>query len=113
MTQEETQILAMVECLLVWDWLSKRDFQKTHNTKPYKKIAINALYKDRVIHKNHYTEACPFCDAFNFDCDSCLWKNPHYIIGCCASDSPWTFWKQNPSAKNAKKVLDLLLSIEF
>lgn len=116
MTQEETKILAMVECLLVWDWLSERNFKPAASWVPlegYKWQAISALYAEEKLHKGRYYNACPFCDAFNMACARCLWRTTGLHMHCFSEGSPFVKWEINPTAQNAKKVLDFLLSIEF
>lgn len=108
MNTESGRIFAVVECMILWDYLATTGMKD-------KQEAIINLYRKKQLHKNHYFSSCPFCDFFE-DCNSCLW--PKYYKGqvrfqCCAHSSPFSKWKINRNKETAKGVLDMLKSISF
>lgn len=117
---EATKILAMTECLLIWDRLAETGSQ-------LKQLVINDLYQEKKIHTNDYISDCPFCDCLRNCAESCFSKNackhclwPGYRfeeMRCCDYDSEYYTWvntkKISKRKIKAKKVLEMLLNIQM
>ena len=112
----DLKILAMVECLILWDRIA----EKGHWSK---KIAIKELYKEGKLSQREYSGDCPFCeylrDLGKRECADCLWPK-RLFLGAehdlrCLKDSKSEYgdWALDRSSENAKKVLDMLLGIQF
>jgi len=117
---EETKILAMTECLVLWDYLAKTG-------EPYKFIAISELHKNGKLASSGYGEFdCPLCFRLrkstldgDCGCGDCHWpgEKESYKAKCEQAGSPFNDWRFSHNTRQrksaAKKVLELLLSIEF
>lgn len=105
MTQEETRILAMVECMLVWDRLAESGQYS-------KSGAIKVLRKNGNLLHDMYVNACPFCDYFD-DCSICLW--PGRGETRCVADGLYIRWcfslTRSERRKAARKILNMLKNI--
>ena len=108
LTLEERKILAMVECMLLWDLLASGKFL-------FKQDAIDYLFENESINEDIYDAACPFCE-YLYDnkrhCYSCLWPGMG-ASRCTDPDSPFYIWNINKTTKNAQAVFDMLKLIEF
>ncbi len=108
MTKDEKQILAMTETLILWDYLAETGER-------FKFEATEYLHSKNVLEKASYNGGCPLCDRLQ--CKACVW--PHYADEnrCLSEESPYFEWTCSPTIEDrksaAKKVLNLLLSIEF
>ena len=79
---EATKILALTECLLLWDYIAEHGCTKIE--------AIRALHKDGKLAKRDYNYLCPFCDRLRVsdNCSQCLWPGAGYMR-CCDAGSPF------------------------
>ena len=107
MTRDEKLILAMTESLILWDRLAETGETK-HET-------IAALHREGVLYKTDYCGGCPLCDGLK--CVLCPWPIYADDKHCLSNESPFYYWRlaKHPDDRKAaaKKVLDLLLSVEF
>ena len=116
---DTTKILAMTECLILWDYLAETgDLSKL--------MAIEKLYKDGKLSCGKYMCDCPFCsylrclESDGHGCESCLWPvtgGPDYVLYCERDGSPYRKWLLSRTKEDktsaAVEVLRLLESIEF
>jgi len=117
---EATKIIALTECLLIWDRAAETDGDK--------RAAARVLFGEGKIAKQFYLHGCPFCDylgvvyAMNhIDCSQCLWPGAGDYR--CEQDhkSPYALWRKvlrargfSPQlARAAGKVFKLLETIDI
>lgn len=108
MTDDEIKILAMTEAMILWDRLAETGSRYKHQVLPL-------LHDEGKLYKNSYDGNCPLCDGLK--CMLCPWPIYADDKHCLSNESPFMEWmhSRTPEGKKAaaKKVLDLLLSIEF
>lgn len=108
MTRDEKMILAMTEAMILWDRLAETGSR-------YKHIDLVALHEEGKLYKNSYDGNCPLCDGLK--CAACQWPVYADDKHCLSNESPFMEWMHSKTPEDkkaaAKKVLDLLLSIEF
>ena len=106
---DATKILAMTECLILWDYLAETgEDNKTR--------ALRHLHHNKLISLADYDSSCPLCHYLR--CQYCVWPRYDNYYRCCSKKSPYIEWEERscgvPARKAAAlKVLNLLLSIEF
>lgn len=112
MKQSELEILAMVECMLLWDRLSQTGIKNKYDT-------IRDLYKEGKLSSIDYKCDCPFCDYLD-SCDKCLWPIKSNGAGDlrCIVDSLYIQWDDfsltiKERKKAARKVFNMLLKIKM
>ena len=71
---ETTKILALTECMLIWDYIAEHGCLKH--------TAIYKLHEAGALHKYDYAGGCPFCEAAKEEyvarntgsvCSYCIW----------------------------------------
>ena len=115
MNKEDTKVLAVVECALVWD----RIYEKGYNNKTK---AIDELYEEEGISTCIYDGDCPFCQYFK-DCSECLWPGYDEEEDDESQEQCWDSntkdmnlfqdWYMDTTSENAKAIRDMILKIEF
>ena len=75
---ESTKILALTECLLLWDYIAEHGCRK--------KESIIKLYEAQRLEKYTYHADCPLCDRLG--CNLCPWIGEG-VMRCCESGSPY------------------------
>ena len=98
MKQSELEILAMVECMLLWNRLSETGIRNKHDT-------IRDLYKEGKLSSINYRSNCPFCEYLD-RCDKCLWpvKSNDTCVLRCVIDSLYIQWDDSLTKKERKKA---------
>lgn len=109
LTMDEKRIIAWVECRLLWDRLSDKEIYTGRTYPSLKEDAVKYLYNQGLLHADHYSQECPFCEEFH--CTDCLWPDPFQY--CMDDTSPYKIWTLNPTPANAKKVCEMLDRIKF
>lgn len=111
MTKKDYEIVAMVECMLIWDRLAE--------TGEDDKIdVIDYLYENGLIHKITYKSSCPFCDFYK-DCSKCRWPRykTHPGTQCLRKYSYYANWCASKCPQDrkhwSKKILNMLMEIDF
>lgn len=104
--KDETKILALTECLILWDYLAETGAPDKHD-------AVRDLHVSQKLSRPGYKASCPFCHYFG-ECNNCLWLA---TSGEVCTDHLFTEWLiargRKTRKKAAKKVLDFLLTIEI
>ena len=81
---DATKILAMTECLILWDYLAETGLKD-------KKIAIRQLHREFKLSRSEYYSGCPFCEYLrdrggeDMGCKDCLWPGEwpgNYYVKC-------------------------------
>ena len=117
---DATEILAMTECLILWDYLAETGEES-------KFVAINRLFDDSKLAQDSYGEwHCPLCFHLRvspwddgYGCKDCLWPGKPDALSakCEAYGSPFNTWRFSTLRAErkaaAKRVLELLESVEF
>ncbi len=125
MTEDEVKILAMTECLILWDYLAETGEDSKSRAALY-------LYENNKLSMGEYNHGCPLCEYIRHTdglndidlgegCQKCLWPKDQYYtaytIPCVHRKSPFRAWQgaRTPAARKAaaKEVLNMLLAIEF
>ena len=109
---QSTQIFALTEALVLWDYIAT-----TGAT--YKKGAVQALYEKGQLSRKVYASSCPLCEfLFLWQgrvCTYCVWPGSSRQKTRCihGENSPYEKWCVHPSRDNAQRVFDLLYSIKI
>ena len=102
---DATKILAMTECLILWDYLAETGEES-------KFVAMARLFNSGRLAQDSYGELnCPLCERLWFG-------GPNgFLAKCEAAGNPFDTWRLSKISSErkaaAKKVLELLESIEF
>jgi len=107
MTKEERKIFAVVESMIVWDYMARTGEE-------LKAIAIPILYNKGLLYKKKYKMSCTLCEYYFkwvnkkkgfYSCDNCIWPNSNNKKRSFCSDKKGLFikWGRSKTKKEAKK----------
>ena len=94
---EATKILALTECLLLWDYIAEHGCTKSE--------AICDLHEAGVLEKDVYRQSCPLCDRLRDEkghCTQCIWPGKGDLR--CCDGPPFIDYFRSLYADERKKV---------
>jgi len=117
---EETKILALTECCILWDRLAETGSSS-------KGWIINDLWVEGKLWKHVYNYKCPFCEYLRNEddeadiagCQECLWPGDKNQRIRCQHGSTNLFRKwmnaseEEETKRAARNILNMLLKIEI
>lgn len=97
-------------CIIKWEWIVE------HDGDPSSERLLAAIPE-----LEGFIAECAYCELYNGNretglCVGCpldIYSTPEGMINtkhkCLHDDHPWNIWSDNPTGKNAQKVLDLII----